>query len=539
MRFTIKLKLVSTFLLVFLLMGAGMLLGIVDLRHSNQTLGEIAHVLAARVDAARQLEVEQGEFNIVLRDYVSAADATERAARKEDITRIRAAMSASIDRLNALADDAGRPMIERYSEQRKVAAAINDRVFALADTGKAVEASRLLATESRQGMSALAAELKAFRDAYSHQMTAATEEADRELSASGLNLSLLAIVAVVVGSLAAMAVIRSITRGIGSALDLSKRVASGDLTTLAEPRGSDELAELLHVNNTMIVKLREVVGRVSSATGQVAANSLTMAATSEQLSQGSNEQASATEEASASVEQMASNIKQAAGNAGETEAIAAKSAEDARASGAAVREAVEAMGAIADRISVVQEIARQTDLLALNAAVEAARAGEHGRGFAVVASEVRKLAERSQLAAAEISTLSARTATTARTAGEMLGRLVPDIERTSGLVSSISAASRELSVGAQQVALAIQQLDQVTQQNTTSAEALASGAAQLSAEAEQLKEAVAFFRSGQDRTEMSVAMSSPGSRHASRPVLRVVGPEQGFGFDMSDRRHVG
>ncbi|MEA5160288.1 methyl-accepting chemotaxis protein [Cereibacter johrii] len=540
MKLTIKIKLAMTFLLVFLLMGAGTVLGLLDLRYANQTLRSIVDSQAARVEAASRLEIQQTEFNVVLRDYVSATTAAERAKLKQDITRIRAEMSASIERLQALADAEGQKLVAAYAEQRKTAAAVNNRVFALADAGDVAGASGLLAGNSRANMVKLAANLEAFRTLYKTQMTQATAKADRELKASLVNLTTLALAGILAGSIAATFLILSIGRRLGRALALSQRVVQGDLTTLAEERGSDEIAQLLKANNAMIVKLREVLGRVSLATEQVAANSQTMAATSEQLSQGSSEQAASTEEASASVEEMAANIRQTADSAGETERIAAKSAEDARASGEAVREAVAAMASIADRILVVQEIARQTDLLALNAAVEAARAGEHGRGFAVVASEVRKLAERSQAAAAEISSLSARTSGVAATAGEMLQRLVPDIERTSGLVSSISVASRELSTGAQQVALAIQQLDQVTQQNSTAAEALASGAGELFAEADQLKEAVGFFRTGEapatvaPQPREAVPHARPSASALPPQPLRAVRPSKGFDFDIGE-----
>ena len=191
---------------------------------------------------------------------------------------------------------------------------------------------------------------------------------------------------------------------------------------------------------------------------------------------------------------MASNVKQNSDNASQTEKIARQSAQDAEASGSAVNRAVKAMETIAEKITIVQEIARQTDLLALNAAVEAARAGEYGRGFAVVASEVRKLAERSQAAAAEIGTLSSGTVKSAQEAGEMLVRLVPDIKRTAELVAEISAACREQDVGATQINQAIQQLDQVTQQNAAVSEEVSATSVELSAQAEQLQHSIAFFR---------------------------------------------
>uniref|UniRef100_UPI000A492B7F methyl-accepting chemotaxis protein n=1 Tax=Aureimonas sp. AU4 TaxID=1638163 RepID=UPI000A492B7F len=167
------------------------------------------------------------------------------------------------------------------------------------------------------------------------------------------------------------------------------------------------------------------------------------------------------------------NVRQNADNASQTEAVAAKARLSAEATGTAVQSSVEAMRTIAQKISVIQEIARQTDLLALNAAIEAARAGSHGKGFAVVASEVRKLAERSQGAAAEIGLLSAETLRASELAGERLGQLVPDIRRTAELVSEITAACREQSVGIEQINQAIVQLDQVTQANAGAASEMA------------------------------------------------------------------
>lgn len=287
---------------------------------------------------------------------------------------------------------------------------------------------------------------------------------------------------------------RRIKNALVAAVDMTNAVADGDLSVHANTLSTDEIGQVVGGLNIMIERLRKVVGEVAMASGNVSAGAEQMASTSEQLSRGATEQASSTEEASSAMEQMAANIKQSAQNALDTEKIARKSAADARESGTAVAKAVEAMQTIAEKIMVVQEIARQTDLLALNAAVEAARAGEHGRGFAVVASEVRKLAERSQSAAGEISTLSANTVRAAHAAGGMLQGLVPDIERTASLVMEISSASQETSAGASQVNLAIQQLDTVTQENTAASEQLSSTAEELASQAEQLQAAIAFFK---------------------------------------------
>jgi len=254
----------------------------------------------------------------------------------------------------------------------------------------------------------------------------------------------------------------------------------------------------------------------------VSSGSHQLSSSAEQVSQGATEQAAAAEEASASMEQMAANIKQNADNAAQTEKIARQSSKDAEASGVAVSKAVGAMRTIAEKIGIVQEIARQTDLLALNAAVEAARAGEHGRGFAVVASEVRKLAERSQAAAAEISGMSSETVQAATQAGEMLVKLVPDIRRTAELVSEISAACREQDIGSSQINEAIQQLDKVTQQNASASEQISSTSEELAAQAGTLQSSIAFFRLGDERGRpVPASRTGPARKGVATPKTKT------------------
>ncbi len=288
--------------------------------------------------------------------------------------------------------------------------------------------------------------------------------------------------------------LKSMTANLRDTAEMAKAIAHGDLSV--EPKPLSDMDTLGLALKEMTQKLRTVVSDALAAAGNVSSGSEDLSSACQQLSAGANEQAASAEEVSSSMEQMAANIKQNADNAGETEKIARQSSADAQASGDAVNRAVEAMQTIAEKIAFVQEIARQTDLLALNAAIEAARAGEHGKGFAVVASEVRKLAERSQKAAAEIRALSGQTVTAAREAGAMLAKLVPDIKKTAGLVEEISAACREQDIGANQVNQAIQQLDKVIQQNAGAAEEMSATSEALSGQAETLQTSIAFFRIG-------------------------------------------
>ncbi|MGO7988791.1 HAMP domain-containing methyl-accepting chemotaxis protein [Rhizobium leguminosarum] len=332
---------------------------------------------------------------------------------------------------------------------------------------------------------------------------------------------------------------------------IADQIANGDLTVSPKPLSDKDALGL--ALEQMVERLRGVVADAISAAENVSSGSQELSASSEQVSQGATEQAASAEEASASMEEMASNIKQNADNAAQTEKIARQSAKDAEASGEAVSRAVDAMRTIAQKIGIVQEIARQTDLLALNAAVEAARAGEHGKGFAVVASEVRKLAERSQSAAAEISSMSSDTVTAAQEAGDMLGRLVPDIRKTAELVSEISAACREQDIGAAQINEAIQQLDKVTQQNAGASEQMSATSEELASQAEELQTSIAFFKvdmagskavaSGrQGRTPVKMTTRSPASAAARKPAGKaspansISGQQaraKGFALDMS------
>ena len=299
----------------------------------------------------------------------------------------------------------------------------------------------------------------------------------------------IAVVVVLVALFIAISIAKPITKGV----DFARLIADGDLTSELDVGQKDEIGQLAAALNAMIARLRDVVSNVMGASGFVSSGSQELSSSAQQMSQGATEQAASAEEVSSSMEEMASNISQNADNAMQTEKIAIKASEDAEESGNAVLQTVSAMTQIAEKITIIEEIARQTNLLALNAAIEAARAGEHGKGFAVVASEVRKLAERSQAAANEISGLSSTTVDVAQKAGAMLEKLVPDIQKTAELVQEISAASNEQNNGVDQINKAIMQLDQVIQQNASASEEMASTSEELSGQAESLQETIQFF----------------------------------------------
>lgn len=332
---------------------------------------------------------------------------------------------------------------------------------------------------------------------YLSEFNAAAETISRARARSGAVTAAAIVAALLVAVIAAVLFSASFASRIASSVAVSAALAEGDLgvdLSRLDAERRDELGTLARSTAAMVEKISDVVVSIAAAADDVASGSGQLSASAQSLSQGSTEQAASGEELSASMEEIAASVRQNADNSVLTEGIALKASADGESGGKAVEETVAAMKIIAEKISVIEEIARQTNLLALNAAIEAARAGESGKGFAVVASEVRKLAERSQASAAEITGIARASVDTAERAGSLIRSIVPDIRRTADLVQEISSASKEQTSGVEQVNAALLQLDQVVQRNAASSEELASMAEELSGRADSMRGIISFFR---------------------------------------------
>jgi methyl-accepting chemotaxis protein len=314
---------------------------------------------------------------------------------------------------------------------------------------------------------------------------------------------------------------RSVIRPVKMMTTCLKDMAEGkiDLTKRMTHLSRDEIGEAGSHLNAFVEQLARIVGEARLSADALATASAQVSASAQAVSRGTNEQAASAEETTSSLEEMGSSITQNAENSRQTEQMASRGAKEVEESGRAVKEAVEAMKAIAEKISFVEDIAYQTNLLALNAAIEAARAGEHGRGFAVVAAEVRKLAERSQAAAKDISALSGSSMRVAERAGQSLAELVPSIHKTAKLVQEVAAASAEQSSGVAQINRAMGQVGEVTQQNASASEELASTAEEMSAQAAALQQLMAFFHvNGADEGAWNPFVAAPVPTVAPRPA---------------------
>jgi methyl-accepting chemotaxis protein len=523
MRASIKLKLAAAFGFVILMLAATATYGIISLSGLNDTLEDVLQGPALRLKLAQSLNNDQLQQLRQQKNVLLARNPAEMQgyiAKSDDARRD---FDQNFKAVESRATEQGKALWAKLASFTGDFRKYDDEIRKLMLAGDDVGALRISTNEARTVTNDIDALLSDVVKLEEGRLTAADEQADVDYAQTRLIMISVAAAAFVIAALAAFWIAFSINKGLGSAVRAVQNVADGDLTRFAPVTSKDEIGELLGYVNTMIERLRGVVGDALAASDNVSSGSQELSASAEQLSQGATEQASAAEEASASMEEMAANIKQNADNAAQTEKIARQSSRDAEASGQAVGRAVGAMRTIAEKISIVQEIARQTDLLALNAAVEAARAGEHGKGFAVVASEVRKLAERSQAAAAEISALSGETVQVATDAGDMLNKLVPDIQKTAELVSEISAACREQDIGASQINEAIQQLDKVTQQNAGASEEMSATSEELASQAEELQASIAFFRIDQSGAGQKQKRAAPApARQPAKPAAKSV-----------------
>ncbi|WP_426126495.1 methyl-accepting chemotaxis protein [Pararhizobium sp. PWRC1-1] len=494
MRFTIKFKLAIAFGFVITLLLGTAGYGILSLGNLNLTVEDVLQGPAERLKLAQQINIYQLQAIRQQKNLLAATSEKESMDARIKGDHNRKLFDETLTEAAAKATEQGKPRWVKLQALSVQANEAESQIRKFLDAGNAPAAQNISVTTARQSANDMDAILEEIVKLEETRLTEAQAEADALYQDTRLMMTAAASLAMLIAIAAAIWISLTISKGLRRATTAVADVADGDLTKLAEITNRDEIGALLGNVNVMIERLRGVVADALSASDNVSAGSQELSASSEQVSQGATEQAASAEEASASMEEMAANIKQNADNAAQTEKIARQSSKDAEASGEAVARAVSAMRTIAEKIGIVQEIARQTDLLALNAAVEAARAGEHGKGFAVVASEVRKLAERSQSAAAEIGQMSGDTVKAAAEAGDMLNRLVPDIRKTAELVSEISAACREQDIGSSQINEAIQQLDKVTQQNASASEQMSATSEELAAQAEELQASIAFFK---------------------------------------------
>jgi methyl-accepting chemotaxis protein len=491
-------KLISGFVIVALIAVVIGVIGIQKIQTINDADTKLYEKITVPTAQLLTISTDFQKIRVGILYLTKAGNKAEKEKYVQSIKELREEIGKeSLSFEKTLFTEGGRKLFADFINERKAYSTTMDKLIQLSLTGQDKEVQAILDSGE------LAKVAVAYSDTIDKLVEAKIQQAkltsDDNTQIASTASRLMTIMAIVGGLLAiglGLVITRMITGPINEAVSVANSLASGDLTITVESRSKDETGLMMVAIATMVDKLKQVVGDVVGAAENVASGSQELSSTAQQMSQGATEQAASAEEISSSMEEMASSIRQNTDNALQTEKISIKSSVDAKEGGKAVIETVAAMKEIASKISIIEEISRQTNLLALNAAIEAARAGEHGKGFAVVASEVRKLAERSQSAAGEISGLSSRSVAIAEQAGEMLTKMVPDIQKTAELVQEITASSKEQDTGAEQINKAIQQLDQVIQQNASASEEMASTSEELSSQAEQLQDSISFFNIG-------------------------------------------
>ena len=442
-----------------------------------------------------------GGINVTARGLRNLLLDTHVDRNKAEMNRIAEQRKLIDDELTALdksiKSEKGRDLLKKIVDTRATYRVPQGKVLELLATGKREAAVEVLLTEVRAAQSDYVKAVEALITFQDKLMRETGNEADALIGATKTLIITLIIAAFVLGTLFAWWVTRSITQPLAEAVNAANRLAEGDLTVKIDADSKDETGQLKLAMHSMVAKLAQTIGEVTTTANAINNAAGQVSETAQSLSQSSSQQAASVEQTTASIEQMTASIAQNTENAIVTDSMATQSAQQAVAGGQSVRETVEAMKQIASKIGIVDDIAYQTNLLALNAAIEAARAGEHGKGFAVVAAEVRKLAERSQVAAQEISQVAKSSVKLAEDAGSLLDEMVPTIRKTSDLVQEISAASQEQTTGVGQINGAMGQLNKATQQNASASEELAATAEEMSGQSAQLQDLMAFFKLNQ------------------------------------------
>ncbi len=425
--------------------------------------------------------------------------------------------------------DAEKRLIEQYDQQMPAYLASAKAAASLLQSGQTDEAVQNLRNETKPLFDVLLKTVSGLVEVNSKTAEQVNSEADQIVAGiSNFMIALMIggfILALVLGLLITRMIVRQVGGEPAAAMDALQRVANGDLTVDVQLRQGDNTS-MLYSLQLMVGRLRGIMSDVRMTADSLASASEQVAASSEALSQNASEQAANVEETSASVEEISATVAQNTESAKVTDGMASQSAKNAVEGGEAVGQMVNAMRQIAQKISIIDDIAYQTNLLALNAAIEAARAGDHGKGFAVVAAEVRKLAERSQVAAQEIGGVASDSVTLAERAGQLLDQMVPSIRKTADLVQEITSASREQNTGLEQINLAVGQLAQTTQVNASASEELSSTSEEMSTQAVQLQEMIQFFRIGDESLQRPAKAPAPKRKPNRAPVTPMKRPLQ-------------